>query len=113
MARFCRDCGLAIEDGLQLCEFCLERNKREQAHGVRRADKQRKRAPVIGGMRGQGYGWGGDGVTLEEREFFGDVYCVAVPADVAERVERSTDEEDAACGNPDAEDVPTDADESD
>ena len=93
MAKFCRDCGLAIEDGLQLCEFCLERNKREQARGVRRADKRRKRVPVKAGIRGQDFGWGGE-------------------ADIAERVERSTDEEDAACGNPYAEDVPTDADES-
>lgn len=112
MAKFCRDCGLAIEDGLQLCEFCLERNKREQARGVRRADKQRKRVPVKSGFRGQGYGWGGQGVTLEEREFFGDAYCVPVPADIAERVERSTVEEDEAVGNTGAEDVPTDADES-
>ena len=112
MAKFCRDCGLAIEDGLQLCEFCLERNKREQARGVRKADKKRKRVPVKSGFRGQGYGWGGQGVSIEEREFFGDAYCVPVPADIAERVERSTDEEDAACGNPYAEDVPTDADES-
>ena len=111
MARFCRDCGLAIEDGLQLCEFCLERNKREQARGVRKADKQRKRVPVKSGFRGQGYGWGGQGVTIEERDFFGDAYCVPVPADIAERVERSTDEEDAACGNPDAEAVPVDDDE--
>lgn len=105
MAGHCRDCGLAIEDGQQLCEFCLERNTRERARGVRKADKQRKRVHMVGGWRGRPCG-GGRGVTIEEREFFDDAYCVAVSADVAERVERSTVEEDAAAGNADAEDVP-------
>ena len=111
MAKYCRDCGLAVEDGLQLCEFCLERHKREQARGLRKADHKRRRVPDKGGIRGQDFGWGGEGVTLEERDFFGDAYSVAVPSDVAERVERSTDEEDALCGNPNAEAVPVDDDE--
>ena len=105
----CRDCGLEIEDGLQLCEFCLERNKRERARGIGKADKMRRRVRTVGGWRGRPCG-GGLGVTIEERDFFGDGYGVAVPADVAERVARSTGEEDAAAGNADAEDVPPDDD---
>ena len=91
---------------MQLCEFCLERRKREQARGTLRANG-RRRVQTAGGWRGQPCG-GGLGVTVEERDFFGDAYCVPISADAADRAERSASEEDAAAGNADAENVPVD-----
>ena len=101
----CRDCGLAIDSG-QYCEFCKERHAAEAARGIRKADKVRRRVPVKAGIRGQDFGWGGEGVALEERDFFGDGYNVAVSADPFDRVARASEAEDVAAGNPDAEDVP-------
>ncbi len=95
----CADCGLAIDAG-QYCEFCLAR--RERQYG--KIAKPKRRAPVKGGWRGRPCG-GGQGVALDDRDFFGDDYSVAVAADVAERVAHSSEAEDMAAGNPDAEDV--------
>ena len=76
-----------------------------------RASGPRGRAPVKGGFRGQGYGWGGQGVVLEDRDFFGDGYTVAVSADIDARVGNApTEAEDYAAGNPEAEDVVPDGD---
>lgn len=101
---FCKDCGLAIESG-HYCEFCMDRHKAAAARGIRKADKVRRRVPVKAGIRGQAFGWGGEGVTLEELDFFGDGYNVAVPADPFDRAARASEAEDYAAGNPDAEDV--------
>ena len=101
----CRECGLVIDSG-QLCEFCAERHRQETARGVRKADKVRVCVPVKGGHRGQGYGCGGQGVTLDERDFFGDGYNVAVAADIDALIGNApTEAEDVAAGNPGAEDV--------
>ena len=95
--RLCKGCGLAIDAGAQYCEFCLERRERERS--AKSKAKAKKRAPVKGGWRGRPCG-GGRGVVLDDRDFFGDGYAVAVAADPAERVERSTLGEDMAAGNP-------------
>ncbi len=100
--KFCKDCGLAVEGQEQYCEFCKQRHAREREKGVHKADKVRRRCPVSGGWRGRPCG-GGRGVTMEDREFFGDSYGVPVAADFAERVERSTDESDFATGIVDVE----------
>lgn len=98
--RLCKDCGLAIEGQMQYCEFCLARRVRQYGpNNPYKKAKAKKRAPVKGGWRGRPCG-GGRGVVLDDRDFFGDGYAVAVAADPAERVERSTLGEDMAAGNP-------------
>jgi len=99
--KHCKDCGLAIETG-QYCEFCLERHQHESKRGKR---KRGKASPSVrGGWRGKPCG-GGRGVSVEEREFFGNEYGVAVADDPAARVASDETGAEFLVGNPDAEDV--------
>ena len=100
--RYCRDCGLAIDNGF-LCEFCLERHKQEYGKTGRRK-KNNIKTVAASGWRGRPCG--GGGTLTESKDFFGDDYIVTVSSNLSDRVPSIPDDEAAAFGNPSLIDAP-------